>query len=143
MDKAAQAVIRGAEANLKASDQGLGAAIAAAKEITCKADKLDMERRVLANITERLEERDARSKWDWAMLGCAMLVSAALAAARAVYFTKQELDTASFADAISLIQNDDDAYWCGSTQASIVQDNQGTHYCAIAMPNYTEPEAAE
>lgn len=72
-----------------------------------------------------------------------MIIAAGLAAAGAVYFTKQQLDTANFQDAIQLIQNDDDAYWCGSARASIVQDRDGTHYCAIAMPNYVEPEPAD
>ena len=34
------------------------------------------------------------------------------AGAGAVSWTKQNLDTVNFTDAISLIQNDDDAYWC-------------------------------
>lgn len=72
-----------------------------------------------------------------------MLINAGLARAGAVYFTKQQLYTANFQDAIRLIQNDDDAYWCGRANASIVQDRDGTHYCAVAMPKYVIPEAAE
>ena len=64
------------------------------------------------------------------------------AGAGAVYFTKQNLDTAKFVDAIRLIQNDDDAYCYGSARASIVQDRDGTHYCAIAMTKYQPPEQA-
>lgn len=63
-----------------------------------------------------------------------------------IRFTKQNLDTANFQNAIGYIHNDDDGYWCGRASASIVQDRDGTHYCAIQMPNYVVPveeEAAE
>lgn len=125
-----------AKANLSASDKTSDAA----QNIKDTTDKLNMERNALAAIARHLEERDQRSKWDWVTLGCAMIVAAGLAGAGAVYFTKQNLDTANFADAIRLIQNDDDAYWCGSARASIVQDNDGTHYCAVAMLDYVVPE---
>lgn len=69
-----------------------------------------MERNALAAIARHLEERDQRSKWDWVTLGCAMLVAAMLAGGGAAFFTKQQLDTANFADAIGLIQNDDRNY---------------------------------
>ncbi|MCV0349030.1 MULTISPECIES: hypothetical protein [Alphaproteobacteria] len=46
-----------------------------------------------------------------------MAIAALLAGGGAVYFTKQKLDNANFQDAINLIQNDDDAYWCGAAQA--------------------------
>ncbi len=69
-----------------------------------------------------------------------MLISAALAGGGAVYFTKQELDTANFADAIGYIQNDDDAYWCQQrARAATFKSEQGNWYCAIAMPRYQEP----
>lgn len=73
-----------------------------------------------------------------------MAIAAALVGGGSVYFTKQKLDNANFQDAISLIQNDDDAYWCERAEASIVQDREGTHYCAIAMPKFqAEEEPAE
>ncbi len=73
-----------------------------------------------------------------------MLIAAALVGAGAVYFTKQNLDTANFADAIRLIQNDDDAYWCQQqARAATFKSEQGNWYCAIAMPKYQEPEQAE
>ncbi|MHA3916260.1 hypothetical protein [Halovulum sp. GXIMD14793] len=146
MGPVAQNFVRAIEANSDSAKHNLNAAqqtITAAKEITTKADKLDMESRTLANIAERLEDRDQRSKWDWATLATAMLISAALAGAGAVFFTKQNLNTANFADAIRLIQSDDDAYWCGRAGASIVQDQNGAHYCAIAMTEYRPEEPAE
>ena len=71
-----------------------------------------------------------------------MVVSAGLAGAGAVYFTKQELDSANFADAIQLIQNDDDAYWCQRADGQIINSQSGSKFCAIHMPNYVEPEPA-
>jgi hypothetical protein len=41
-----------------------------------------------------------------------MTVAALLAGAGAVYFTKQNLDTANFHDAIQLVRNDTRAFWC-------------------------------
>ena len=65
MGPVAQNFIRAIEANSDSAKHNLNAAqqtITAAKDIASKADMLDMESRVLASITERLEERDARSK---------------------------------------------------------------------------------
>lgn len=92
-------------------------------------------------LASRLEERDQRSKWDFVTLATCMAIAALLAGGGAVYFTKQKLDNANLQDAINLIKNDDDAYWCGAAQASIVQDRDRTHYCAIQMPGYQVPEA--
>ena len=111
----------------------------AAQNIKDNADKLKLERHALAAIARHLEERDARSKWDWVTLTAGMILAALLAGGGAVFFTKHSLNTANFADAIRLIQNDDDAYWCGSARAHIVQDSDGTHYCAIQMPDYVAP----
>jgi len=61
----------------------------------------------------------------------------------AVYFTKQNLDTANFADAIQLIQNDDRAYWCGSANGQNVKANDGSWFCAVGMPKYQGSEAKE
>lgn len=73
------------------------------------------------------------------------VVAAALAGGGAVYFAKQNLDTANFADAVRLIQNDDLNYWCGTAaNAPLIQDRDGTQYCAIAMPQYqAEEDGAE
>ena len=50
-------------------------------------------------------------------------------------------DTANFADAIRLIQNDDRNYWCGTAaQAPVITDREGLSYCAVQMPNYVTPE---
>lgn len=77
----------------------------------------------------------------WATLGCAMLVAAGLAGGGAVFFTKQNLDTANFQDAIHLIQNDGDNYWCGTAaQSPVITDRDGLSYCAVQMPDYVTPE---
>lgn len=89
-------------------------------------------------------ELSQSSKYDWGTLGCAMLVAAALAGTAAVYFTKQELNTANFLDAISLIQSDDDAYWCRQqARAATFKSEQGNWYCAVQMPKFQAPEQAE
>jgi len=72
-----------------------------------------------------------------------MLVATALAGGGAVYFTKQELDNANFADAIQLIQSDDEGYWCGSARAATFKSEAGGWYCGVHMPKYVEPEPAE
>ncbi|MDO5612249.1 MAG: hypothetical protein Q4G14_03285 [Paracoccus sp. (in: a-proteobacteria)] len=72
-----------------------------------------------------------------------MAITAILAGAGAVYFTKQNLDTASFTDAIQRIQNDDDAFWCKRAAASIVQDATGAYFCAIRMEKYQSEEGGE
>lgn len=74
------------------------------------------------------------------MLAAGMAVAALLAGAGAVYFTKQNLDTANFNDAIGLIRNDTRAFWCERAQASIVQDAGGKPFCAVSMPRYQIPE---
>jgi hypothetical protein len=72
-----------------------------------------------------------------------MAIAAVLAGAGAVYFTEQKLDNANFQDAISLIQNDDDAYWCKRANTHIIKGNLGTHGCAIVMPKYQSEEEEE
>jgi hypothetical protein len=99
-----------------------------------------METRGLANITNSLEERDQRSKWDWAALGAAMLFAAGLAGTGAIYFTKQNLDTTRFDETLRFIVDDGNAYWCNRTDAAIINDRNGKWYCAIPMPKYQEPE---
>jgi hypothetical protein len=70
-----------------------------------------------------------------------MAVAALLAGGGAVYFTKQNLDTANFADAIRLIQNDNRNYWCGTAaQSPVITDREGLSYCAVQMLNYMTPE---
>ena len=146
MGESMQSFVKGIQLNLDAAQANQTAANKtsnATQTLTDKLSNLDMQANRLMSVATRLEERDSRSKWDWVTLGCAMLVAAGLAGAGAVYYTKQNLDTANFADAIQLIQNDNDAYWCGSANAHIVQDNDGTHYCAVQMPKYQVPEPAE
>ena len=73
-----------------------------------------------------------------------MLIAAALAGAEAVYFTKQRLDTANFDDAIRLIQNAADAYWCRQqVRAATFQSEASDWYCAVGLPKYQEQEGAE
>ncbi|EEE35447.1 hypothetical protein RKLH11_4123 [Rhodobacteraceae bacterium KLH11] len=146
MGKAAQATIHGAEANLKAADQSLGAAnqtITAAKDIEDKAQKLDRESRTLASITTRLEERDQRSKYDWAALGCAMLVAAGLAGGGAFFYAKANIEQDSFSQAVNRITQDTDAGWCNLAQGQIINSQSNAKFCAVHMPNYVEPEQAE
>ncbi len=143
MGKAAQTTIRGAEANLKAADQNLGAAqqtITAAKDIKDKVDKLDMESRVLANIAERLEERDTRSKWDWATLAAAMIISAALAGGGAFFYAKAQIEEDSFTHAINRITQDTNTGWCDIARGQIINGNDGSTHCVIHMPEYQPPE---
>lgn len=147
MGPVAQNFIRAIEANSDSAKHNLNAAqqtITAAKDIASKADKLDMESRVLASITERLEERDQRSKWDWATLVAGMVVAAGLAGAGAFYYAQANITKAGFSDAIRLIQNDDDGEWCTKfANAQIINSQSGAKFCAIHMPNYIEPEPAE
>lgn len=143
MGQSVQAFAKGIQLNHDASRANQNAAqqtITAAKEITSKADKLDMESRVLASITNRLEERDKRSKWDWATLGCAMLVAAGLAGGGAFYFAADQIRTNDFDRSVHLIQNDDDAYWCSQADGQIINSQSGSKFCAIHMPNYQKPE---
>jgi hypothetical protein len=73
-----------------------------------------------------------------------MLVTAALAGAGAINFAQQDLNTANVADAIRLIQNEDDANWCQQqARAATFESEAGDRYCAIGMPKYREPEQAE
>lgn len=70
-----------------------------------------------------------------------MAVAALLAGTGAVYFTKQQLDTANFQDAIGLIRNDTRAFWCERAGvATPIQDATGGYFCPISMPRYQIPE---
>ena len=102
-----------------------------------------MESRVLANIASRLEERDSRSKWDWAVLGCAMLISAGLAGAGAFFYAKSTIETDSFSQAIARITQDTDAGWCHIARGQIVPGSEGSALCAIHMPEYQPEEGGE
>ena len=86
--------------------------------------------RGLRDIANRIEAHAGRSKWDWATLAAGMVIAALLAAAGAVYFN------ANFADAVRLIHNDDDAYWCNSAKGQTVKANDGSWFCAVGMPKY-------
>ena len=70
-----------------------------------------------------------------------MLISAALAGGGAFYYAKASIEENDFNRSIQLIAQDNDAGWCKIANASIVQDNQGTHYCAVAMQNFVEAES--
>lgn len=140
---AAEKFIAGANANTKAASTTTLTANhikAETQNLQQKIALLDRQASSLDSIAERLEERDARSKWDWAALGCAMIVAAALAGGGAVYFTKQELDTANFNSAIRLIATDSDSYWCDKAQGQIVSSKSGDKHCAIYMPEFLEQQ---
>ncbi len=94
-------------------------------------------------IADSLEERDKRSKWDWATLAAGMLISAGLAGGGAFYFAKASIEQDSFTQAVARIAQDTDAGWCDIANGQIVSANDGSKHCAIAMPNYVEPEQAE
>lgn len=111
------------------------------KTLQALTAKFTQETTFLSGLESRLEERDERSKWDFATLAAGMVIAALLAGGGAVFFTKQNLDTANFADAVRLIQNDDRNYWCGTAaNAPLIQYRDGTQYCAIAKPRYQVPE---
>ncbi|PTN01841.1 hypothetical protein C8N32_110123 [Rhodovulum imhoffii] len=95
----------------------------------------------LRSIAGSLEERDQRSKWDWATLAAAMLISAGLAGGGAFYFAKANIEQGSFTQAVNRIAQDTDAGWCDIANGQIVNANDGSKHCAIHMPNYVEPEA--
>lgn len=61
----------------------------------------------------------------------------------AVYFTKQDLDTANFNDAIQLIRNGTRAFWCQRVQASTAQDAGGRPFCANQPLGYQVEEREE
>lgn len=116
---------------------------AAASDLSGKLKIIDSQSSYLAAIAERLEDRDARSKWDWATLGCAMLIAALLAGGGAFYYAQATIREQDFNRSVQLISQDDDARWCGIANGQIIQDRNGTSYCAITMPEYQVPEPAE
>lgn len=144
MGQTVQKFAKGIQLNFDASTANQNAAREtnqAAKDLTAKLKTLDQESRVLAAIAQNLEERDNRSKWDWVTLAAGMAVAALLAGGGAVYFTKQQLNNANFTDAVRLIQNDDDAYWCNSAKGQTVKANDGSWFCAVGMTKYQEPQS--
>jgi hypothetical protein len=64
-----------------------------------------------------------RSKCDFTLLAAGMALTALLVGSGAVYFTKQNLDTANFQYAARLIQNDSDAHWCNSAKGQAIKAN--------------------
>jgi len=69
-----------------------------------------------------------------------MVVAALLAGGGAYYFAKATIERDDFQRSVQLISQDDDASWCGFANAPIIKDRNGLSYCAIAMPEYQEPE---
>lgn len=130
MGKAAQATIRGAEANLKASDQSLSAAISAAKEITSKADKLNIESHILASITTQLKERVKRLFW----LSYAGGGDGRRSRVGAYFLAAGQIKTSDFDHSIDLITQDDNAYWCSQEKGQTINRQSGAKFCAINMP---------
>ena len=100
--------------------------------------------RGLRQIASRIEAHAGRSKWDFAVLAAGMAIAALLAGGGAVYFTKQQLDTANFQDAIGLIRNDSRAFWCERPGvATPIQDATGEYFCPIRMEKYQGGEEGE
>lgn len=111
------------------------------KDTTAEAETAN---RGLRQIASRIEANAGRSKWDFAVLAAGMAIAALLAGAGAVYFTKQNLDTANFQDAIGLIRNDARAFWCERAGvATPIQDATGEYFCPIRMPRYQGGEEEE
>ena len=102
MGETSQLAVKSAAASITAAETSQTGLVKASENASLAAKTHER----LANITERLETRDARSKWDWVTLAVGMEIAAILAGTEAIYFTKQNLDTANFKDAISLIAND-------------------------------------
>lgn len=143
MGQTVQNFSKGIQLNLDAAQGSINAThdtTKAAQSIKDNADKLRMERDALAAIARHLEERDNRSKWDWVVLGVAMIVAAALAGGGAFYYAKANIEQDSFTQAISRITQDSDAAWCDIARGQIAPANDGSKHCAIHMPNYVEPE---
>ena len=140
---AAKNFMQGAEANIKAAASTRQTANQIKEETQNLQQKIalfDRQASSLTAITERLEERDARSKWDWITLAAGMVVAALLAGGGAVFFTKQQLDTANFYSAIRLIATDSDSFWCDKAKGQIVSSKSGDKHCAIYMPEFREQE---
>jgi hypothetical protein len=111
------------------------------KDATAEAETAN---RGLRQVASRIEAHAGRSKWDFAVLAAGMAVAALLAGTGAVYFTKQNLDTANFNDAIGLIRNDSRAFWCDRAGvATPIQDATGGYFCPIRMPRYQPEEGGE
>jgi hypothetical protein len=104
------------------------------------AAEAETANRGLRLIASRIEAHAERSKWDFAVLAAGMALAALLASAGAVYFTKQNLDTANFNDAIGLIRNDTRALWCERAGvATPIQDATGGYFCPIRMEKHQTP----
>lgn len=142
MGQSVQKFAKGIHLNLdaaKASLSASGKTSDAAQNIKDHADKLNMERNALAAIARHLEERDSRSKWDWATLGCAMLVAAVLAGGGAFYYAQTTIRANDFQRSINLIKNDDDAGWCGIADGQNVQGSDDSWFCAVQMEKFQPP----
>ena len=107
------------------------------------ATKLHSEAALLSGLASRLEERDERSKWDWVTLAAGMVGAALLAGAGAFFAAKANIVRNDFQRSVALITQDDDAGWCNIANAPIIQDRNGTNYCAIAMPEYQATQEEE
>jgi hypothetical protein len=147
MGQSVQAFAKGIKLNLEAAQANQNAASKttnAAQGIQDHTDKLNMERNALAAIARHLEERDARSKWDWVTLAAGMAVAALLAGGGGVYYAKDSIAKAGFSDAIRLIQNDEDGEWCTKyANAQIIDGRDDSKFCAIHMPEYQETKESD
>lgn len=110
------------------------------KEVTAEARTA---KRGLRQIAARIEAHAQRSILDFALLVAGMAVAGILAGGGAIYWTKQNLNTANFQGAIELIRNDSLVFWCDGVQASIVQTAGEKSFCAVAVPKYQIPREEE
>ena len=69
-----------------------------------------------------------------------MAIAAALAGGGAFYFAKANFKAKDFNRSVQIIAQSKDDYWCNRAYAPIIQDRNGLSYCAIAMPEFQEPE---
>lgn len=142
MGQSVQAFAKGIKVNIDAAQANKNAAREtnnAAKDIKDHADKLNMERNALAAIARHLEERDARSKWDWVTLGCSMAVAAGLAGGGAFYYAQTTVIANDFSRSVQLITQDYDAGWCDIANGQNVQGSSGAWFCAVPMPQFQVP----
>jgi len=68
-----------------------------------------------------------------------MAIAAGLAGAGAFYYAQATIKQNDFQRSIQLI-NQDDAGWCDIAHGQNVKASDGSWFCAVAMPNYQEPE---
>lgn len=82
MDEHVETFVDGIVLNRDAANADIDAIkqnVQIAKTVQVKTDNISHETNLLSGLAKRLEERDARSKWEWATIGAAMLISAGLA----------------------------------------------------------------